>query len=174
MATAQGCFEGTTSSCTYVLDRNALLSENPVLQAYKQLTKNLENNISSFFEEVVSTADKPDWLAAVEHGLLKLKTLPFNWDSYGSPPIFDELIDDVKCFLHGLEMQDIAIPFVAPLPGGGIHLEWLYDQRELEVEFADKGSVEYLKVLNGEPSEEGKFNVNDYNKGRQLINWLLS
>lgn len=161
--------------CTSVLAKGAILSSENPETGYEPPIRGIENDISSFVDEVISiAADKPDWLVVVEHGLQKLKTLPSNWDSYGSPPIFDELIDDAECFLRGLEMQNIVPPFVAPLPDGGVHLEWHYSKRELEVEFSNKGNVEYLKVLNGEPIEEGKFKVNDYNKGRQLINWLLS
>ena len=100
-----------------------------------------------------------------------LSTLPVGWDSYGSPKISDDLIMAAKRFLYQLEFEFIA-PRVVPISGGGIQLEWQIGERELELEFIDSENIGYLKVCNEEPMEESQFNRNDFNAGRNTIQWL--
>jgi len=100
-----------------------------------------------------------------------LSTLPVGWDSYGSPKISDDLIMAAKRFLYQLEFEFIA-PRVVPVSGGGIQLEWQMSERELELEFIDSDNIGYLKVRNEEPIEESQFNRNDFNTGRNTIQWL--
>jgi len=101
----------------------------------------------------------------------ELSTLPIGWDSYGSPKISDDLIMAAKRFLYQLEFEFIA-PRVVPVSGGGIQLEWQMGERELELEFIDSDNIGYLKVRNEEPIEENQFNRNDFNAGRNTIQWL--
>jgi len=101
----------------------------------------------------------------------ELSTLPIGWDSYGSPKISDDLIMAAKRFLYQLEFEFIA-PRVVPVSGGGIQLEWQMGERELELEFIDSDNIGYLKVRNEEPIEESQFNLNDFNAGRNTIQWL--
>jgi len=100
-----------------------------------------------------------------------LSKLPIDWDSYGSPKISDDLIMAAKRFLYQLEFEFIA-PRVVPVSGGGIQLEWQIGERELELEFTDSENIGYLKVSNEEPIEESQFNRNDFNTGRNTIQWL--
>ncbi len=102
----------------------------------------------------------------------KLSTLPFDWDSYGSPKISDDLIMAAKRFLYQLEFEFIAAPRVVPISGGGIQFEWQMGERELELEFIDSDNIGYLKVCNEKPIEESQFNLNDFNAGRNTIQWL--
>ncbi len=102
----------------------------------------------------------------------ELSTLPIGWDSYGSPKISNDLIKAAKYFLNQLEYEFIAAPRVVPISGGGIQLEWQMGERELELEFIDSDNIGYLKVRNEKPIEESQFNLNDFNAGRNTIQWL--
>lgn len=102
----------------------------------------------------------------------ELATLRVDWDSYGSPKISDDLIMAAKRFLYQLEFEFIAAPRVVPISGGGIQFEWEMGERELELEFIDSDNIGYLKVCNEEPIEENQFNRNDFNAGRNIIQWL--
>lgn len=101
----------------------------------------------------------------------ELSKLPVGWDSYGSPKISNDLIMAAKSFLYLLEFEFIA-PRIVPISGGGIQLEWQIGERELELEFTNSENIGYLKVYNGEPIEESQFNRNDFNTGRNTIQWL--
>ena len=101
-----------------------------------------------------------------------LSKLPIDWDSYGSPKISNDLIIAAKSFLYQLEYEFIAAPRVVPISGGGIQLEWQMGERELELEFIDSDNIGYLKVRNEKPIEESQFNLNDFNAGRNTIQWL--
>ena len=101
-----------------------------------------------------------------------LSKLPIDWDSYGSPKISDDLIIAAKRFLYQLEFEFIAAPRVVPISGGGIQFEWQMGERELELEFIDSDNIGYLKVCNEKPIEESHFNLNDFNAGRNTIQWL--
>jgi len=103
-----------------------------------------------------------------------LSKLPIDWDSYGSPKISNDLIKAAKNFLNQLEFEFefIAAPRVVPISGGGIQFEWQMGERELELEFIDSDNIGYLKVCKEEPIEENQFNRNDFNAGRNLIQWL--
>ncbi len=102
----------------------------------------------------------------------ELSKLHVDWDSYGSPKISDDLILAAKRFLYQLEFEFIAAPRVVPISGGGIQFEWQMGDRELELEFIDSDNIGYLKVCNEEPIEENQFNINDFNAGRNSIQWL--
>ena len=102
----------------------------------------------------------------------KISKLPANWDSYGSPKISENIIFAAKKFLYNLEYVSIDAPRVVPISGGGIQFEWLYGDRELELEFLESENIGYLKVLNDEPIEENQFYINDFNAGQRLIQWL--
>ena len=104
--------------------------------------------------------------------LIRLANLPFDWDSYGSPKIPNELIKTAEIFLDSLEYEDITQLLIVPVSGGGIQFEWQIGDRELELEFIDSNTIAYLKVCNDEPLEEGQFNLNDIIPSRDIIRWL--
>jgi len=101
--------------------------------------------------------------------LMKLKD---NWDSYNSPPVLIELINNANEALESLEKIDVPVPYVAPISGGGLQLEWHFNNKGLEVEFVEKDIIGFLKVFEDESMEEGEINIKEINKIKELFDWL--
>jgi hypothetical protein len=119
----------------------------------------------------ISTTE-PAWLLKAKYDLTRLATLPENWDSYGSPSVRTEILNNAEHFLNNLDVEKIPPPFVAPVSGGGIQFEWSNGDRELEVEFIELHVFGYLKIVKDEIVEQGDFSTEDYNSAHQLIRWL--
>lgn len=84
-------------------------------------------------------------------------TLGPDWDSYGAAPISsvarktarDLLVTLVNVALAdhpALSVEELKPYFVAPIPFGGVQLEWRHDQIEIEVEARPDGSLGYLVI----------------------------
>lgn len=96
-----------------------------------------------------------DWQTAALKGVYKVRGLSPNWDNEGGTPPSDRLIDFAAIVVTSLFLEDLPIPFVVPTPRGGLQFEWNEGRRELDVEILPDCSLEFLKVENGEPMEEG-------------------
>jgi hypothetical protein len=57
-----------------------------------------------------------------------------------------------------LEWDDLPVPQIGPVPGGGIQIEWHVAERELAIEVLPNGSVEFLPV-EGEAMNEGPLSM---------------
>jgi hypothetical protein len=68
----------------------------------------------------------------------------------------------------------LPAPFIVPISGGGIQIEWIIADRELELEVLPDGSIEYLKSENKEPFEEEKIASRSSAEIFSLLSWLLS
>ncbi len=83
--------------------------------------------------------------------LTELSMLQADWDSYGALPISDRAVDRARRFLFELvqefpEAGDISPYTVAPLPHGGVQLEWRGPQKALEIEIDAAGRFSSLLV----------------------------
>ncbi len=83
--------------------------------------------------------------------LTELSMLQADWDSYGASPISDRAVDRARRFLSELvkefpEAGDISPYTVAPLPSGGVQLEWRGPQKALEIEISAAGRFSSLLV----------------------------
>ena len=47
----------------------------------------------------------------------------YNWNGYSADPIPQEIVEEVRSILNGLEEAGLEQPFIAPHPGG-IQIEW--------------------------------------------------
>jgi len=103
---------------------------------------------------VIQTGDLPSWLRACLPRLLRLCDLKPNWDSYGSPPPSLALVKGVVRWLRLAEKETLPKPEVVPASGGGVQLEWYLGKRELELEFAATGHIEYLRTDNERREEK--------------------
>lgn len=76
--------------------------------------------------------------------------LPSGWDTYDAKPIAATAIHEARKLLAAVARRfvshpDIAEPFfVAPLPYGGVQIEWRRLGKEMEVEIAPDGRFGYL------------------------------
>ena len=116
------------------------------------------------------------WGAEAVKEVLRVATLRADWDGYGSPPPTEKAVSASTGLLLGiprLGFEDLPVPRVFPVAGGGIQLEWRAGRRELEIEILADGSLEFLKVENGEPLEEGEIEPVARHM-RSLFAWLAS
>ena len=85
-----------------------------------------------------------------------------NWNSYGAEPIEEESIRAalklLSCLPSGLaaEIGENMVPTAAvPVPDGGVQLEWMLTNLEVEVEFEADGSIScLLEWKEGDPRFE--------------------
>ncbi len=95
-----------------------------------------------------------DLLAAM-NAVGDLAQLPQDWDSYGSRQIQTSAIRQALEILQMANLQHIPMPFVVPVPGGGVQLEWRLEGRELELEVQPDRTIAYLRVDENDIDEEG-------------------
>lgn len=118
------------------------------------------------------------WQIETIINIVRLMSLPSNWDSYGSPSLSRKVAEASINLLKSIEFDDLATPYVIPVSGGGIQFEWSVGQRELEIEILPDGSIEYLKIEGEEHLEEGKLAHVTSSQVRyqvqSLLKWIVS
>jgi len=69
--------------------------------------------------------------------LAELAQLEQNWDDENSPPIPEKTISAAKIVLQEIVDKHLPIPYVVPVPGGNLQLEWhnVVDGDYFEIEF---------------------------------------
>jgi hypothetical protein len=98
-------------------------------------------------------------LAPVIDRLAEYARLPANWDSYGSPPVSGvALAEALRLLVMAQDRLATAgqgiVPYhTAPVPGGGVQLEWRGRDAGLEVLVGDDGALGALLI---EPTEAGE------------------
>ncbi len=115
-----------------------------------------------------------DWPSSYIEGLktiFELKTLPPNWDSYQSPPPPENVLDTAKRLLSFSVEGGYFSPTIMPISGGGVQLNWIVNGRELSLLILLDGSVEYLKVENDLPIEEGDLPSNTHQLSEMML-WI--
>lgn len=110
-------------------------------------------------------SDDPNWAfnrlrkineAAAER-IGELAKLQQNWDGCGGEPILQEAIDRTAGLLltiHGLTKGKLHCPFIAPLPDGGLELEWEMDSG-VELTLIVRGGGREIKYLLDVPNDSG-------------------
>jgi hypothetical protein len=121
---------------------------------------------------VTPLSSYPPWLRTALKTLAQLAQLPENWDGYGSPAPQRIAADRASNLLTFLEWDDLPVPQIGPVPGGGIQIEWHVANRELEIEILPDGSGEFLRV-DGEAMEEGPLTADRPDASRALVDWVM-
>jgi hypothetical protein len=147
------------------LDYNATLDSYGEDQSIQYLVFNEKDPT---YNQIISS-----WIDKAIDDLRQLKKLSDNWDSYGSPKISIEVIQIAEDFLRNLEYEPLDPPFVVPVSGGSLQLEWQKGNRELEIEFINSSTINYLKVVNDQPLDEGNYYIKNNKKTFSLIRWLI-
>ena len=125
-------------------------------------------------------AEGNEWIEKSLPLLQRVAEMPANWDSEGSPPSNQRIVKAARDLLERLQgdrLGAIPVPFVCPVAGGGIQLEWSSPQKHLEIEFLDEATVVFLKEEqrpSGEITESGEYPVADMDKTRRLLDWFAS
>ena len=76
-----------------------------------------------------------------------------NWDSYGGAPPTPMSLQAARSLLSKLDQRfgiplrrDVSPFHVAPLPSGGVQLEWIGPSKDIEVEVGPDGGLAYLLI----------------------------
>ena len=82
-----------------------------------------------------------------------LGELADNWDSYGGAPPTPLSLEIARRLLLKLDQQSHIPPgrdvnpfHIAPLPSGGVQLEWTGPSKDIEVEVGPDGGLAYLPI----------------------------
>lgn len=129
---------------------------------------------ASQWVEVIPLFDAGErpWLLSAADDVVRLATLPDDWDGEGSPRIELASVTKAVEVLCKLATAVEPLSHVSPVPGGGLQLEWFLPDRYLEIEIFPDGSVEYLtRTGHGEPTE-GTLSLADTQRIRELIAYL--
>ncbi len=96
-----------------------------------------------------------NWLFDALTEIRQLKTLEENWDGYGSPPIWGQVVETTVSLLDRFarESDQLPVPEVAPVTGGGLHLEFEIGPKGLEIEVLPDTSIQVL-ISEGDVEEE--------------------
>lgn len=103
--------------------------------------------------------------------------LPSGWDTYDAKPIAAIAIHEARQLLAAVARRcanqtDAAIPFfLAPLPYGGIQIEWRRPNKEIEVEIGPDGRFGYLRTT-GE-GEHRTFEERDNVSADQILECVI-
>lgn len=119
--------------------------------------------------------DGEDWKRQLLSRLMGVAQLLDNWDHEGSPATNPALIAAAWELVTRLDPDDLPVPFVCPVPGGGFQFEWTGANKHLEIEFVDKDTILYLteeRLQQGERMDSGEYTFSDTDKTRRLLNWF--
>jgi hypothetical protein len=90
-----------------------------------------------------------DWYLDSLDTVRRLGNMGEGWDGYGSPSISMRTTISASYILSLVSQYKVNSPHVAPVPGGGIQLEWDYENRSLEIEIHPSGETNFL-IADGE------------------------
>jgi len=75
-----------------------------------------------------------DWQVNALKKLARLGLLKANWDSYGSSPIPDTVLDAAADLVSAVSLERVPPVNITPVSGGGVQFEWEKGARKLVVE----------------------------------------
>lgn len=114
-----------------------------------------------------------EWQVEALKRLAGLTNLPANWDTYGSIPISDPVLDAATELVRGASFDAAPIPRVVPVSGGGVQLEWSKGSRELDIQVTPELKFEIV-ARDGEWIEEGAAPALNAASMSLLLSWLES
>lgn len=115
---------------------------------------------------------QPTWRSSLISKVSAYRSLPHNWNSYGSPAPTSIAVAKALHFI-GSALNDSHIPpRVTPVSGGGIQFEWSRGGREIEIEILPDGTTELLVADNDE--EDSQIETTLQASSPEVMNVLLS
>lgn len=117
---------------------------------------------------------QPTWQTSVVEKISSYRSLPQNWNSYGSPPPSAIARQKAILFITALLDEKQPRPRVTPVSGGGIQFEWSYGEREVEIEFLHDGTIEYV-LTDAKTNDElpGRFDQPSRADIGRILSWLI-
>src|SRR5437660_1648313 len=83
------------------------------------------------------------WDKVVAERLVRLRLFRSGWDGHQARPISRTVVDYACSLLPQIMVMSpgVPVPFIAPLPSGGLQLEWHRNGWDLEIEIAGPGEL---------------------------------
>jgi hypothetical protein len=96
-----------------------------------------------------------------------------NWDGYGSPPVHQRVVETTVSLLarFAAETARLPLPEVAPVSGGGLHVEFEVGLKGLEIEILPDTTIEIV-LSDGDEDAEVSGRVEWFNVPL-ATRWLL-
>ena len=115
-----------------------------------------------------------EWFSATLVEVRRLAALEPDWDGYDSPTIQSTVMETVVSLLgrFATGIYRPPVPEIAPVTGGGLHLEFGLGNRELEIEVLPDTSVQVV-LTHGERELESHGPADRLNVSA-LVEWLLA
>jgi len=113
------------------------------------------------------------WQISAFRKIAALSVLPVNWDSYGSVPIQEDVLDVASDLVSGVTFDLATSPRVIPVAGGGVQLEWSKGLRELIIRVCPDLTLE-LAARDGQTVTDGSVGSLPPAVLQQLLSWLES
>lgn len=117
---------------------------------------------------------QPTWQTALVEKISGYRSLPQNWNSYGSAPPSSLAIQEAIWFVTSMLDEKKPRPRVTPVSGGGIQFDWSFGERQIEIEFLHDGTIEYL-LADTKTNDEtpGRFDKPSRIDIGRLLSWLI-
>jgi hypothetical protein len=113
---------------------------------------------------------QPTWQTSLVEKISSYRSLPQNWNSYGSPPPSPAAIQGAIWFITSMLDEKKPRPRVTPVSGGGIQFEWAFGERQIEIEFLRDGTIADTKANDETP---GRFDRPSRIDIGRLLSWLI-
>jgi hypothetical protein len=75
----------------------------------------------------------PSWVQPVLDRLTELVALPPDWDTYGALPVARQSVEMALSTLSTVMSEGAELPWIVPLPNGGLQLEWHRVDSDIEI-----------------------------------------
>ena len=116
------------------------------------------------------------WEGEAVRALLKLTSLPTDWDGEASPPPDPRVVEVALRFVAmvaELGLGHLPQPHLVPLSGGGVHFEWAAGARQLQVAIFPDAPADFLRIEDQAVVNEGELRLTSWEQIRALFAWLI-
>ena len=118
---------------------------------------------------------QPTWQTSIAEKISSYRSLPQNWNSYGSLPPSAIARQKAIWFITALLDEKQPRPRVTPVSGGGIQFEWSFGERQVEIEFLHDGTIECLLADSKTDDETtGVFDKPSQADIARVLSWLVN
>jgi hypothetical protein len=79
-----------------------------------------------------------------------------------------------RMLLSTIEAQNLPVPLVSPVSGGGMSITWTVGNKEVKVEFEPGGEAAFFRVEDDEVIDDGVVDVTSRSPVAGQLKWMLN
>lgn len=114
------------------------------------------------------------WMRSALNAVDQVRELPPGWDGGSSPSINAAILETARRLIaRAAQVEEAPEPHVAPVPGGGLQLEWHIGGRDLELEVLPNGDLAYSMEESGNEVENELLRLARIDSVERLVRWLV-